>query len=100
MTGYDALATTYRKAAADGLMPREEAERRAKVLETLATWGEADLDALADSGVFNPIIVGYARAAGRELAAEGTLSQEQAETVASRVTSLLDSLSAQEARRA
>lgn len=94
------LADAYRKAAADGTITQDEADRRCKILETLAAWDEADLDALADSGVFNGIITGYARIASRELAAEGTLSQEQAEAVASRVASLLDDVSAQEARHA
>lgn len=98
MTGYKMLADTYRKAAADGLITAEEAERRANVLEALAAWSQADLDALADSGALNDVIVGYARAAGRELAAEGTLSQEQAEAMTARVASLLDRISAQEAR--
>ena len=59
MNGYTLLAESYRKAAAEGKIAEEEAEKNIRVYEFLATCDLYDKCIMVDSSAFNDIIRGY-----------------------------------------
>lgn len=63
MSGYELIAESYRKAAAEFKVSADEAESKARVYDFLASCTAGDIDTLFDSGAFNEIAKNYTRLA-------------------------------------
>ena len=93
MNGFKMLADSYRKAAAEGKLAQEQADKECKVLDFLATCNEDDFYHLFDSSVFNEIMMSYVRRAVNNVS---ELSDEQRMTVRNEVNMLLSECTAKE----
>ena len=81
MNGFTILSDSYKKALSQGQISREEAEKKCRVYDFLATCDQEDFCNLFDSSAFNEIAKSYLRIAVRELTDEGTIDEEQAQAV-------------------
>ena len=93
MNGFKMLADSYRKAAAEGKLAQEQADKECKVLDFLATCNEDDFYRLFDSSVFNEIMMSYVRRAVNNVS---ELSDEQRMAVRNEVNMLLSECTAKE----
>ena len=96
MNGFQLQADAYRKAAEQGKITQEQAEKECKVFDFLATCDDEDICNLFNSSAFNEIAKSYMRLAVRELADEGVIDEEQATAVRNRYSLLFDEKRAQE----
>ncbi len=96
MNGFQLQADAYRKAAAQGKITQEQADKECKVFDFLATCDDEDICNLFNSSAFNEIAKSYMRLAVRELADEGVIDEEQATAVRNRYSLLFDEKRAQE----
>lgn len=68
MSGYAFMADVMRSAAESADAPTNvELERKAAVYDYLATLDQRELYAIFDSGAFNDVLKGYAKAAAEDL---------------------------------
>ena len=96
MTGFTLEADSYRKAAEQGKLGKEEAEQFCRIYDFLGACSEDDFYKLFDSSAFNEIVMCYVRRAVRELVDEEVLDDEQARRVRNRVSLLFDEMQAKE----
>ncbi len=97
MNGFTLLAATQRKAVEDGLLSKEEAEKKCRVYDFLATCDQEDFYNLFDTSAFNEISKSYMRLAVKELVAEGKIDKDQGRAVRNRFNILFDEKSSKEA---
>ena len=97
MNGFQLTADSYRKAAEQGKISKEYADKECKVLDFRATWDDTENYNMFDSAAFNEIAKSYMRIAVRELVDEGVLENDQAKAVKNRYSLLFDEKTAKEA---
>lgn len=90
MNGFALLADAQRKAVERGLIGKEEAEKKCRVYDFLATCDEEDFYNMFDSSAFNEIAKSYMRLAVKELVSEGTIDEDQGKAVRNRFSLLFD----------
>ena len=90
MNGYEIMSNSYKKAAEEGKVSKETAEKECRIFDFLATCDEEDVCRLFDSSAFNEIAKSYLRIALKELVAEETITEEQAKAVKNRFRLLFD----------
>ncbi len=90
MNGFQIMADSYRQAAEQGKISKEEADKECRIYEFMATCDEEDICNLFDSSAFNDIAKGYMRTAVKELIAEGVIDEEQGQAVRNRYALLFD----------
>lgn len=93
MNGFKMLADSYRKAAAEGKLAQEQADKECKVLDFLATCDDDDFYHLFDSSAINEIMMSYVRKAVNNVS---ELSDEQRMAVRNEVKMLLSEYTAKE----
>lgn len=96
MNGFTILSDSYKKALSQGQISREEAEKKCRVYDFLATCDQDDFCNMFDSSAFNEISKSYMRLAVKELTDEGTIDEEQAKAVRNRFSLLFDEKQAHE----
>lgn len=96
MNGYKLMAESYRKAAKEGNISREEAEKIARSYDILASCDQEDICNLFDSSAFNEIAKSYMRLAVKELIEEGTIEEEQGRAIRNRFSLLFSEKKASE----
>ena len=96
MNGFTILSDSYKKALSQGQISREEAEKKCRVYDFLATCDQDDFCNMFDSSAFNEIAKEYMRLAVRELVDEGTIDEEQGKAVRNRFAYLFDEKQAKE----
>ena len=96
MNGFQLTSDSYRKAAEQGKISKNYADKKCKVLDFLATCDDEDICNMFDSSAFNEIAKSYLRIAVRELTDEGTIDEEQAQAVRNRFSLLFDEKQAHE----
>ena len=96
MNGFVLMADSYRKAAGEGKINADEAEKKARIYDFLGTCDTDDLYTLFDSTAFNEIAKDYMRAAVKRLIANGTIDEEQAQAVRNRYSLLFSEKQAHE----
>ncbi len=96
MNGFTILSDSYKKALSQGQISREEAEKKCRVYDFLATCDQEDFCNMFDSSAFNEISKSYMRLAVKELTDEGTIDEEQAKAVRNRFSLLFDEKQAHE----
>lgn len=96
MNGYRLMADSYRKAAENGNISKEESEKVARSYDFLASCDQEDICNLFDSSAFNEIAKSYMRLAVRELVEEGTIEEEQGRAIRNRFSLLFDEKQARE----
>lgn len=96
MNGYKLLSESYKKAAEEGKISKEEAAKHSRVYEFLASCDLDDLFILYDSSAFNEIAKSYIRIAARELIEEGAIDEEQGRAIRNRFSLLFDEKTANE----
>ena len=78
MNGYDVLSQAYRKAADEGKITKEQADKNCRIFDFLATCDRDDICLLFDSGAFNGIYNAYTNAVTDGLTAAGRINDIQA----------------------
>ncbi len=96
MNGFTLLADSYRKAAEQGKISKEQADQSCRIYDFLGTCTQEDFYTLFDSSAFNEIAKDYMRLAVRELVEEGTLEEDQGRAVRNRFALLFDEKQAKE----
>lgn len=96
MNGFTMMAESYRKAAAEGKITEEQAEKDCKAFDFLSSCDDDDINNLFDSGAFNEIAKSYMRLAVKELIEEGELDEEQGRAVRNRFALLFSEKTAKE----
>ncbi len=96
MNGFQLTSDSYRKAADQGKISKDYADKKCKVFDFLASCDDLDLCNMFDSSVFNEITKSYLRLAVRELIDEGTIDEDQARAVRNRFSLLFDEKQAHE----
>lgn len=96
MNGFALLSDSYKKALSQGQISKEEAEKKCRVYDFLATCDQEDFCNMFDSSAFNEISKSYMRLAVKELTDEGTIDEEQAKAVRNRFSLLFDEKQAHE----
>ncbi len=96
MNGFTLMAESYRKAAEQGKIGKEEAAQSCRIYDFLGSCSKDDFYTLFDSSAFNEIAKDYMRLAVRELVDEGTLDEEQGKAVRNRFAYLFDEKQAKE----
>ena len=59
MNGFQVMADSYRKAAEDGRISKEQAEKDCRIFDFLASCDQDDIYRLFDSSAFNEIAKSY-----------------------------------------
>lgn len=90
MNGYELMSNSYKKAAAEGKISKETAEKECRIFDFLATCDEDDICKLFDSSAFNEIAKSYMRITVKELVSEDTITEEQAKAIRNRFSLLFD----------
>ena len=90
MNGFKILSDSYRQAAEQGKISKEQADKECRIYDFLASCDEEDICNLFDSSAFNDIAKGYMRKAVTELIAEGVIDEEQGQSVRNRYALLFD----------
>lgn len=90
MNGYDVLSQTYRKAAEEGKITKEQADADCRIFDFLSTCSDEDICRLFDSSAFNEIAKSYLRLAVKELIGEGTITEDQGQEIRNRFSLLFD----------
>ncbi len=96
MNGFKIMAESYRKAAEQGTITKEQAEKDCRIYDFLGTCDEEDICTLFDSSAFNEIAKSYMRITVKELVEDGKLEEEQAREVRNRFSLLFDEKKAAE----
>ena len=90
MNGFTLLAEAQRKAVERGLISKEEAEKKCRIYEFLATCDDEDFYNMFDSSAFNEISKSYMRLAVKRLVENGTLEEDQGTAVRNEFAFLFD----------
>lgn len=90
MNGFKLLSDSYKKALSLGEISREEAEKKCRVFDFLATCDKDDFYNLFDSSAFNEISKSYMRLAVKRLVENGTLEEDQGTAVRNEFAFLFD----------
>jgi len=90
MNGFALLADAQRKAVEQGFIGKEEAEKKCRVYDFLATCDQEDFYNLFDSSAFNEISKSYMRLAVKRLVDNGTLEEDQGTAVRNEFAFLFD----------
>ena len=90
MDGFKIMAESYRKAAKEGKISKEQAEKDCRIFDFLASCDQDDIYRLFDSSAFNEISKSYMRYAVKELIAENVIDEEQGVAVRNRFSLLFD----------
>lgn len=90
MNGFKLMADSYRKAAEEGKISKEQADKDCRIFDFLGTCDDDDFYKLFDSSAFNEIAKSYMRLAVKELVSEGTIDEEQGKAVRNRFSLLFD----------
>ena len=96
MNGYEMMSQTYRKAAEEGKITKEQADADCRIFDFLATCSDEDICRLFDSSAFNEIAKSYLRLAVTELVGEGKITEDQGQAVRNRFSLLFDEKKAEE----
>ena len=96
MDGYKIMAESYRKAAEEGKITKEQAEKDCKIFDFLGACDEEDICKLFDSSAFNEIAKSYMRLAVKELISEDVINEEQGQAIKNRFSLLFDEKTAAE----
>lgn len=96
MNGYVLMAESYRKAAEQGKISKDAAEKKARIYDFLGTCDQEDFYTLFDSTAFNEIAKDYMRLAVRRLVENGTLDEEQGAAVRNEYAFLFSEKNAKE----
>lgn len=96
MDGFKVMAESYRKAAEEGKISKEDAEKDCRIFEFLSSCDQDDICRLYDSSAFNEITKSYMRIAVNELISEGVIDEEQGKAVRNRFSLLFDEKRAKE----
>lgn len=78
MNGYQVMSDAYKKAAEEGKIPKEQAEKQCRIYDFLATCDEKDFDILFDSMAFVKYANAYLNVTLKELQNKGTINDTQA----------------------
>lgn len=104
MNGYEMMAQAYEKMLRDGTKDENfdgfdamDAMQKIKALRLVAEMTDDEIDALFDTSAFNNIVKGYLWAAMEQTDPE--LTDEQKRAIAGCFASVLDEMSAWDARR-
>jgi len=104
MNGYKLTADSYRKAAKEGKITQEQADKDCRIFDFLAECDEGDFYRLFDSTAFNSIFKGYVQKIIDELCESD--DDEQAEAaqkirgaVIGKASGVLDRMNAKEAEK-
>lgn len=90
MNGFKLMADSYRKAAEEGKISKEQADKNIRIFDFLGTCDEDDFYKLFDSSAFNEIAKSYMRLAVKELVSEGAIDEDQGKAVRNRFSLLFD----------
>ena len=90
MNGFALLSDSYKKALEQGQISKEEAEKKCRVFDFLATCDQEDFFTMFDSSAFNEISKSYMRLTVKELVSEGTLNEDQGRAVRNRFSVVFD----------
>lgn len=90
MNGFKLMADSYRKAAEEGIISKEQADKDCRIFDFLGTCDDDDFYKLFDSSAFNEIAKSYMRLAVKELVSEGTIDEDQGKAVRNRFSLLFD----------
>lgn len=96
MNGYKIMADAYRKAADEGEITQEQADKECRIFDFLSDCNQDDIFKLFDSSAFNEIARSYMRLAVKELVSEGVIDEEQGKAVRNRFSLLFDEKTASE----
>lgn len=96
MNGYILMADSYRKAAEQGKIPPDKAEKQARVFDFLGTCDKDDIYTLFNSSAFNEIARGYMRETVTRLIDNGTINEKQGEAIQNTHYMLFDEKTAEE----
>lgn len=96
MNGYTLLAESYKKAAENGILSKEQSIKKIRVLEFLATCDQEDIYNLFDSSAFNDITKNYLKYSIESVISEGIISKEQGNIITDEFNSLFSDISAKE----
>ena len=89
MNGYKIMSEAYKNAAEEGKITQEEATKRIRIYDFLATCDHEDKQILYSSSAFNDFIRSDISISIDELEEEGILTNKQAHTVRNRLYSNL-----------
>ena len=90
MNGFKLMADSYRKAAEEGKISKEQVDKDCRIFDFLGTCDDDDFYKLFDSSAFNEIAKSYMRLAVKELVSEGTIDEDQGKAVRNRFSLLFD----------
>ena len=96
MDGFKVMAESYRKAAEEGKISKEEAAKDCRIFDFLSSCDQDDICRMFDSSAFNEITKSYMRIAVKELVSEGVIDEEQGKAVRNRFSLLFDEKRAKE----
>lgn len=96
MNGYKIMADSYRLAAEQGKISKEQADQNCRLFDFLASCSKSDIYTLADSGAFDEIARAYMQEAVKQLVNEGTITEEQGQAVRNRFAALYDEMAAEQ----
>lgn len=96
MDGFKVMAESYRKAAEEEKISKEQAEKDCRIFDFLSSCDQDDICRLFDSSAFNEITKSYMRHAIKELINEGVIDEEQGSAVRNRFSLLFDEKKARE----
>lgn len=96
MNGFKMLAESYRKAAVEGVISKEQADKQCRVFDFLGTCDDEDICTMFDSSAFNEIAKSYMRLAVKELIDEEVIDEDQGRAVRNRFSLLFDEKKAKE----
>ena len=90
MNDFKLMSESYRMLSEEGKISQEEAEKKCKAYDYLASCDDEDIYNLFDSSAFNEIARAYMRLAVKELISEGQLDEDQGRAVRNRFSLLFD----------
>ena len=96
MNGFKLMADSYRKAAEENKISKEQADKDCRIFDFLGTCDDDDFYKLFDSSAFNEIAKDYMRAAVRHLIDNGTIDDEQGTAVRNEYAFLFSEKTAKE----
>ena len=97
MYGFEIQSQAYRKAAEQGQIEKDFAEKSCRVFDFLAGCDQEDIYSLFDSSVFNDIATGYLDKSLSELISEGVINEKQGKRILLRMNTMFDLKSAKNA---
>lgn len=96
MNGYTLMANSYKKAAEQGRISDNAAQKNIRIYDFLASCDPDDICILFDSGAFNDILKAYVEQAANNLVANKTINNKASDAFKTAVPSWLSVLTAEE----